>query len=185
VELPEPDCWLHEDVVVGPSPVAGRGLFARAPIRAGTMVSRLGGRLVSTAELRALLAAPGPYVDTVAVAADRHLILPPGTPNGLGNHSCDPNLWWVGPYRLAARRDVAAGEELTNDYATGTGEDAFRMTCRCGSPLCRGTITGSDWRSPQLQVRYGPHWVPVLLHRMARAEPRPASAAVEAAEQEG
>src|SRR5215470_7399243 len=90
---PEPDCWLHPDVEVRPSPIAGLGLFATAPIAAGTVVSRLGGRLVSTAVLRDLLAAatcdPGhPYIDTITVEVDLHLVLPPRPPNGYGNHSC-------------------------------------------------------------------------------------------------
>ncbi|MFC0003115.1 SET domain-containing protein [Micromonospora siamensis] len=168
---PEPDCWLHPDVAVLPSPIAGRGLFARVPVPAGTVVSRLGGRLVDTGELRAILAAAAadprrPYVDTIVVRPHLHLVLPPRRPNGYGNHSCDPNLWWVGPYELAARRDIAAGEELTNDYATSTGEPEFRMSCSCGSTLCRGTVTGDDWRLPALRERYGAHWVPALLDRI-------------------
>ena len=45
-------------------------------------------------------------------------------------------------------------EELTNDYATSTAEPAFTMNCACGSPLCRGTVTGDDWRRRELQRRY-------------------------------
>ena len=167
-EAPEPDCWLHPDVEVRGSAIAGRGLFTRAAIPAGTVVSRLGGRLVSTRELAAVLAEPGrPYVDTIMVAEDAHLVLPPRRDNGYGNHGCDPNLWWSGPYELVARRDVAAGEELTNDYAASTGDPAFRMACACGSPLCRGTVTGGDWRLPELRERYGEHWVPALRARIA------------------
>jgi SET domain-containing protein len=165
---PATDCWLHPDVVPGPSGIAGRGLFARAPIPAGTPVSRLGGRLVSTVELRRLFADPATgYVDTITVGADVHLVLPPGRDNRYGNHGCDPNLWWTGPYELSARRDIAAGEELTNDYATSTAEPDFRMTCGCGSPLCRRTVTGDDWRRRDLRERYGHHWVPALLDRIA------------------
>ena len=39
----------------------------------------------------------GGYVDTVAVHPDAHLLLPPGTLH-FGNHSCDPSLWFDGPY---------------------------------------------------------------------------------------
>jgi uncharacterized protein len=163
---PEADCWLHPAVEVRPSPVAGEGLFARAPIPAGTQVSRLGGRLVSGDELRRILATTEGYVDTITVGDDVHLVLPPGRPNGKGNHGCDPNLWWTGPYTLAARRDIAAGEELTNDYATSTGEADFAMACRCGSPLCRGRVSGADWSRPELRSRYGEHWAPALLDRI-------------------
>jgi SET domain-containing protein len=172
IPQPEADCWLHPDVDVRSSGIDGRGLFARAPIPAGTVVSRLGGRLVSGAELRRLFAEPGRgYIDTVTVGADTHLVLPPRRDNGYGNHGCDPNLWWTGPYELAARRDIRAGEELTNDYATGTGDPAFTMTCRCGSPLCRGVVTRDDWRRVDLRERYGEHWVPGLLARIAACSP--------------
>ncbi|WP_433057843.1 SET domain-containing protein [Dactylosporangium sp. CS-033363] len=143
-------------------------MFARAPIAAGTVVSRLGGRLVSWAELRRLIDTATAYVDTIAVAEDVHLVLPPGRANGLGNHACDPNLWWSGPYTLVARRDIAEGEELTNDYATSTADPDFRMSCACGTRLCRGVVSGDDWRRPELQARYAGHWVPMLLQRIGR-----------------
>ncbi|MEV0568625.1 SET domain-containing protein-lysine N-methyltransferase [Dactylosporangium sp. NPDC050588] len=167
VDAPEPDCWLHPDVEVGVSGIAGDGLFARARIPAGTAVSRLGGRLVTWAEISDMLAEaarrPGsPYIDTITVSGTLHLVVPPGRPNGKGNHSCDPNLWWVDAYTLAARRDIDAGEELTNDYATSTAAPGFTMPCGCGSALCRGTVTGDDWQLPDLHHRYGEHWVPAL-----------------------
>jgi hypothetical protein len=46
----------------------------------------------------------------------------------------------------------------------------FAMPCRCGSTLCRGRVTGTDWRRPDLQRRYGDHWVPGLLARIRRGE---------------
>ena len=131
VRPPAADCWLHPDVEVRRSPIEGQGLFAGAAIPAGTVVSRLGGRLVSGDELRRLFADPEQsYVDTITVAADTHLVLPPRRDNGYGNHSCDPNLWWIGPYELAARRDLVPGEELTNDYATSTDDPAFTHALR-------------------------------------------------------
>lgn len=168
VTTPEPDCWLHPDVEIRDSPIQGRGLFALRDITAGTVVSRVGGRLVSGAELAETFAAAArdpehPYIDTITVAEDVHLILPPRRPNGYGNHSCGPNVWWVDAYSQAARRDVAAGEELTNDYATSTGIAGFRMECACGSALCRGEVTGLDWQRADLQARYGEHWTSGLL----------------------
>ncbi len=67
-----------------------------------------------------------------------------------------------GAFALSARRDIAAGEEVTVDYATQTAEPDFVLDCRCGSALCRGTVTGDDWRRRELQERYGEHWVPAL-----------------------
>jgi SET domain-containing protein len=168
--LPESDCWLHPAAEVRLSPVAGEGLFASTLIRAGTAVSRLGGRLVTGAELRRILHrvqhCDGGYVDTITVAEDAHLVLPAGQANGKGNHSCDPNLWWAAPYMLVARRDIPAGEELTNDYSTSTGERDFVMPCHCGTTQCRGIATGGDWKRPELQERYGDHWVPGLLSQI-------------------
>lgn len=167
-DRPSPRCRLHPAVAVGPSRIQGRGLFAAARIAEGTVVSRLGGRLVSGAGLReafeaaARLPAPA-YVDTISVGEDLHLILPPGSPNGFGNHGCDPNLWWVDAYRLAARRDIEPGEELTNDYGTSTAVAGFRMDCRCAAAVCRGVVTGADWRRADLRARYGDHWIPLLL----------------------
>ena len=167
IGVPERACWLHPQLEVRPSPIHGLGLFARSAIPGGTVVSRLGGDLVTTDELRTLLAlaARGDrgYVDTIAVGPDRHLVLPAGAPNGRGNHSCDPNTWWIDGYTLAARRAIAAEGEVTNDYATSTVDPSFAMTCSCTSPLCRGVVSGTDWRRTELRRRYGDHWVPAVL----------------------
>jgi hypothetical protein len=162
--LPAADCWLHPGVEVRESPIEGRGLFATEPLPSGTVVARLGGRLVDTAGLHAEFAAAAgtSYVDTITVLPDMHLLLPPRRPVGFGNHSCDPALWHVDAYTLAARRDIAAGDEVTVDYATQTAAADFSMECHCRSELCRGTVTGDDWRRPELQERYGEHWVPAL-----------------------
>ena len=146
VEPPDPDVRVHPATTVAASPIAGRGLFATADLAAGTLVIRLGGRLVSDAELAALIAAPGPYVDTAEVAKDVNVVLPTGTPAHFANHSCDPTLRRDGAYRLVARRAVRAGDELTADYAEISGL-GFRMDCACGVPACRGTVTGRRRRS--------------------------------------
>jgi hypothetical protein len=163
---PAPDCWLHQDVEVRASPISGRGLFARTAIPRDTPVSRLGGRLVTEAELREALRTADTYIDTITVSDNLHLLLPPRRPNGYGNHSCDPNLWWNDAYTLATRRDIAPNEELTNDYATSTALPDYRMNCHCGTELCRITITGNDWQRPDLRNRYTDHWIPLLLTRI-------------------
>lgn len=168
VRPPAPDCWLHPALQPGPSSIAGWGLFARTPIEAATVVSILGGRLITGPELGTIIATADHYIDTVQITDALHLVLPPGTDNGLGNHACDPNLWWAGPYELAARRDIEVGEELTNDYATSTAADDFVMPCACGRPRCRQVITGHDWRLIELQQRYGDHWTPALLGLISR-----------------
>jgi uncharacterized protein len=133
------------------------------PIRKGQLVSRLGGRLVITQELRDLLEHSDHYVDSITVTHDVHLVLPQRRANGYGNHSCDPNLWWEGFYELSARRDIHSGEELTSDYAASTTEETWSMRCTCGASSCRGTIRGSDYRTTDLVQRYEQHVVPALL----------------------
>lgn len=54
---------------------------------------------------------------------------------------------------------------MTLDYGT-QADGGLDMACRCGAVQCRKRITGSDWQIPELQVRYGDHWVPVLLSRI-------------------
>jgi ribosomal protein S18 acetylase RimI-like enzyme len=161
-------CWAHPHLVVRESSIAGKGLFATAPIAAGEVVSVLAGRKVSTAELAELLKRPP--VDTITLEEDLHLVLPndPRPVIAYGNHSCDPNTWWTDAVTLVARRDFAAADELTSDYGTSTGVPEWRMSCACGSALCRGVVTGADWQRPELQERYGDHWIPELLARQNR-----------------
>lgn len=166
------DVWVHAGIGVGRSAIEGRGLFARNDLDPGTVVIRLSGRLVSSADLAELIAATGtdpeaPYVDTISIEDDTHLVISAGTIVHYGNHSCDPTLWHVGPYDIATRRMVRAGEELTVDYGTNSAADGFRMECSCGSATCRGIITSVDWRRAELQDRYGEHWTPVLRARIA------------------
>jgi uncharacterized protein len=166
ISPPPPNCWLHPGVVVRPSPIEGNGLFASMPIAAGEPVSRLGGRVVTDVDLKRIFAMSDYYVDTVAIAEGLNLLLPPRQPSGYGNHGCDPNLWWSDAYTLIARRDIEPGEEVLNDYGTSTADPHWAMECSCGSPLCRGVVTGDDWRRHDLRERYGDHWAPVLLARI-------------------
>ncbi len=57
------------------------------------------------------------------------------------NHSCAPNCFLEevdGRVFVGAERDIAAGEELTIDYAY---DPALPLDpCRCGAPTCRGYL---------------------------------------------
>lgn len=164
---PGPDCSLSNQVEPRASRISGAGLFAKEDIGEGVVISRLGGRIVTDAALQQLMQSAGEtYVDTVSIFEDANLVLPPGTPNHCGNHSCAPNLWWIDPFSLATRAEIAAGTELTVDYGTLTDDPDFHMECRCGAACCRRVVTGVDWRRPDLQTRYGDHWVPVLRQRI-------------------
>lgn len=71
------------------------------------------------------------------------------------NHSCDPSAWLEG-LDVVARRDLAAGEEVTLEYATFYDDRMPPFECACGAPACRGTVRGSDYRLPFVDA-YGAH----------------------------
>jgi SET domain-containing protein len=137
------------------SAIQGRGLFAREPIRRGELVAMKGGYVLSRAQWRAIEPTLGP----AEIQIDDDLVIAPVRADEreaamlFTNHSCEPNLAIQGQIAFVAMRDIAAGEELTHDWAT-TDDDDYEMACRCGAPSCRGTITGKDWMKPELQRKY-------------------------------
>jgi uncharacterized protein len=61
------------------------------------------------------------------------------------NHSCDPNLVARivrGHILYVSRRAIKRGEELTVDYHFA--KNVERVTCKCGTASCRGTINLRD-----------------------------------------
>ena len=119
----------------------------------------LGGRLTCDAEMRNV-ATSGERFSAMRVGGDSHLLMAWDDPASRGNHSCDPNAWLESDFVVVARRDIAASEEITTDYATMTVHPAWRMECQCGSAICRGVVTGDDWRLSELRERYRGHFVP-------------------------
>ncbi len=57
------------------------------------------------------------------------------------NHSCEPNTAFQG-LNVVALRDIAAGDELTLDYASCYDTRMIPFDCTCGAAACRGRITG-------------------------------------------
>jgi D-alanine-D-alanine ligase-like ATP-grasp enzyme len=129
--------------------VAGYGVFATQAIAAGALVFRGEGRayrLVTRA-----------HVETHWNATDRLTFRRYAVPVGPDvyamwdadpvewapwNHSCDPSTEYRG-LDVVARRDLAAGEELTLDYATMLNEQSESFPCTCGAANCRGTVSGA------------------------------------------
>ena len=129
--------------------------MAVSPIAASEIVAIKGGHIVDTETLRSL---PERLQNSEVQIAERfHLVaLTDDEYEALMlfiNHSCEPNVGFLGNIVLVAMRDIDAGEELTTDYALFDMNDES-MRCRCGTPSCRGTITGRDWQRPELQERY-------------------------------
>jgi SET domain-containing protein len=151
--------------VARPSDIEGLGLFATSPIAKGEIVGVLGGQIIDDAELREIARTRSKY-NSLAVDEGVNLLLGDDEVITRGNHSCDSNMWMRDAFTLEARRDIAAGEELTIDYGLQTAVD-WEMACNCGSPLCRQVVRGSDWKRPELQQRYRGHFSPFLNARIA------------------
>ena len=145
------------DVEARPSGIEGLGLFAARACASGETIRRIGvvREITPDAPLRPELGERADHCDypdgrVVLIAfPDRHV-----------NHCCDPNAWvryeddaaW-----FVARRAIAAGEEITIDYALNlTGGDAW--PCRCGTACCRGVVRGDFFSLPlSLQREYRAH----------------------------
>jgi uncharacterized protein len=152
------------------SEIEGRGLVAVAPIAAGETVAIKGGHIVPTEALRSLpdrlrnseiQIADGFHLAALEEAEYEPVML-------FINHSCEPNVGFAGNIVLVAMRDIGPGEELTTDYALFDDYDGV-LECHCGTPSCRGTIGGRDWRRPDLQHKYGSYFSAYLLARLDQA----------------
>jgi hypothetical protein len=154
---------------VRPSPIHGTGLFAAHAIATGEIVAVKGGHVLTRAQWTAL----EPTLGAAEIQIADDLFIAPVRPDHrhgsmlYTNHSCDPNLAIQGQIVLVAMRDIAAGEELTIDWAT-TDDGDYELACRCGSPRCRGTVTGKDWMKPELQARYQGWFCWFLQRKIAR-----------------
>lgn len=155
------------------SPTQGIGAFAAAPIARSEVVEIVGGELMDEAAFRRFQSRHTRF-NAIQIDEELHLVERPEVTarreGGSLNHSCDPNLWMADEVTLVARRDIAAGEELTIDYALFTAQPdwALDRPCRCGAATCRVTITGRDWERPELQARYYPHFSPFINRRIER-----------------
>ena len=163
--------WFSSKVEKRRSAIEGRALYAVADIAAGEAVAVKGGHILSRAERDEIATSLGP----AEIQISEHLFIGPRTQAEREgsmlhlNHSCTPNLGIEGQIVFVALRDIAAGEELTFDYATGDDDD-WTMDCRCGAPGCRGTITGQDWRRPELQKKYSGRFAAYLQRKIDRTK---------------
>jgi hypothetical protein len=152
---------------VRPSSIHGMGMFASQPIHEGEMVVRIGGTVMTEEEFRAYLSTVSCY-NAVQIGEETHLVDVPTALGGM-NHCCDANLWMRDEVTVVARRDIMAGEELTQDYALYTTSSTWTIKpCRCGAPVCRRVIIGNDWQRPDVQQRYRDHFSPFLNERIRR-----------------
>jgi len=137
------------------SAIHGKGLFAGKAIAAGEIVAIKGGHILTKGEWTTL----EPELGSAEIQISEELFIAPTMQEERDgsmlytNHCCDPNIAIQGQIVFVAMRDISPREELTHDWAT-TDDLDYAMKCKCGSPKCRGTITGKDWMKKELQEKY-------------------------------
>ncbi len=147
--------------------ISGRGVVAIEPIAAGEIVAIKAGHIVSREQVEAITQELGDY--SLQIHDDFYLT--PTTQEEVEqttiflNHSCDANVGFQGQVIYVAIRDIAVEEELCHDYAMAR-TDGYTLDCRCGAADCRGTVTGEDWRHPDLQSKYGDYFVDYVLRKI-------------------
>jgi uncharacterized protein len=150
------DTNSHDDVEVRRSPIEGLGLFALRPFVAGQRIRQINivREVTPDSPLREDL---GERTDHCDYPDGKVVLL--GFPDRHVNHSCDPNAYVSYEHErcyLVARREIAAGDEITCDYNLNlTAGTAW--PCHCGAPRCRGETVGDFFRLPlDIQREYRP-----------------------------
>lgn len=134
---------------VGPSEIEGVGVFAADPISAGTAIWTLDERfdhLFNTGEIETLAPLLRQFIARYGYPhMTREGITVVEFDNGrFMNHSPRPNTDFTDANVGWARRDIAAGEELTCDY----GEFDPSFTMEPGRFFSVGSTNGSGRRIP-------------------------------------
>jgi hypothetical protein len=168
-----PRSWINPKLVPGRSAIHGVGVIASAPIAKGEKLMEFGGLPITAADIDTDLYRTR---SLWMVGDDAYLGLlesdpEPSLDENL-NHSCDANSWLDDDVTLSAKRDIAAGEEITLDQGTWNfDEDEYvwdQDACSCGAPRCRTHLTHSDWKRDDVRERYRGHFHP-LVQRMIDA----------------
>jgi uncharacterized protein len=158
--------WYDSRLEKRSSPIHGTGIYATAFIKKGELIARPGGIVATAEDLQKDRLRLDPTRQWNQGQIDDNLYLINALDEDISyffNHSCDPNFWGD-----TARRDIEAEEELTFDYGMEAMGDYLLEPCLCGSPLCRGKVTGRDWLLPELQERYEDHFPAYILRAIAK-----------------
>lgn len=151
--------YLSPKVKVEKSKIHGRGLIAKKPLKKGEIIGIKSGHIINRQTLKKL-GGFNTFVGKAALQITDNFFLAPINKrefekiNMFVNHSCEPNIRFMGNVISVAARNIRAGEELTGDYATHISDPSFRIKCRCGIKNCRKIITGQDWKLKKLQKKY-------------------------------
>lgn len=156
--------YVNENIEIRPSPIHGMGMYAKTKIEKDDVVYIKGGHILhrdeffSSGTINSYLPIDDNFVIAATSPEEEAAI------KLFNNHSCNPNCGLRGEITFVAIKDIDAGEELTCDYAFIDNED-YGFECNCGSQECRKSITGYDWKLPQLQERYGRYFSVYLQHK--------------------
>ncbi len=146
----------------------GFAVFASETLEKDEIICVWTGRVATYQQLMAL--APDEKSHTIQV--DEGLYLAPLSldeePADYINHSCNPNAGIRGQISLVAMRPIAAGEEITFDYAMTDSTPYDEFPCACGAPTCRGQVRGDDWQRPELWQRYKGYFSAYLERRISK-----------------
>jgi hypothetical protein len=167
-----PQTWNDPRIEIKKSPVSGNGMFAHRTIKKGETISIVGGMVLTDSDFEAFQSSHSAY-NAVQIDEGLHLVERSEITQSLDgsmNHSCDSNVWMDDEVTLVARRDIEAGEEIAVDYALFTTQSNWILDnpCHCGSPSCRHTITGNDWKLRDVQERYRDHFSPFINNRIKK-----------------
>lgn len=153
---------------------SGNGIFAKVPLKRGEILAVFGGVVY---EWDTFITLPDRERSLCIQVEDRLFLVPDKIGEGdYVNHSCNPNAGLSGQIALVAMRDIHPGEEVCFDYAMSDTTPYDEFDCKCGAPNCRGHVSGSDWKLPELQKRYAGFFSPHVQRRIdiLRAEQRAA-----------
>ena len=145
----------------------GYGLFAHMPVKKGELLVVWGGTVVHAHDLNELEVE---NIKIVQIADELYLVSDRNGPGDYINHCCDPNGGILGSVTVVALRDIMPDEEVCYDYAMTEGSDYDNFDCSCGTPHCRGQVTGEDWKRPELQERYAGYFSAYLQQKIAALE---------------
>jgi SET domain-containing protein len=137
---------LHPKIEVRDSRIEGKSLFAKEPFKKGEQFRVTSGEhswvMMTDREFQKYIKTVPTY-DAVYLGNGKHRVSTVSReedPSNYGNHSCNPNIASVGD-EMIALRDIAAGEELTIDYAE-LSPKTWSMKCNCGAMNCTGIVKG-------------------------------------------
>jgi len=147
--------YISPKATVRESPIQGRGLFASEPLKAGEIICVKGGHVFGRETRNEVQNRLGPAEIQIADGLFIGPLIEDEREGSMifSNHSCAPNIGVKGQVVFVAMRDIAAGEELTHDWAM-TDDDDYSMVCNCGASICRRVVTGQDWRRKDVQEKY-------------------------------